>query len=213
MSLHPKEIEMQTYSMSYSYPEVYPTSLPYHWDGDCSLTLNQTIYVPEEDRVPELPDQLFSDEENNELAKEPEPSAPLISPMHCDGDETVRQESLASLGSVSTQAAGSVSSNPSGSVGSIDEKLDFILDSVKKQKKPAVKKPPTDKKHKLTRKRKTNAQLEILQKELEDDDVMDKSRMKELAEKTGLKESQVYKWYWDNKHKQCPSATPSESHC
>ncbi len=236
-----KEIEMQTYSLSYSYPVTYPTALPYHWDGECHLMLNQSFYAPppEELAVPELPDQLFSDEEKDEAEdnKAPNFSQSTISPMHFETSDPPKKDSATSVGSVPTEASipkrdsvdsvstddlppkkesvasiGSVSTEGPSSLGSkpasldtIDQRLDFILDSVKKQKKPAaVKKPPAspEKKPKLTRKRKTTAQLEMLQREVGENEILDKAKMKELAEKTGLKVGQVYKWYWDYRRKQ-----------
>lgn len=194
-----KEIEMQTYSMSYSYPVTYPTALPYNWDGECHLTVNQAFHMPEvaeEPPVPDLSDQWFSDEEKEELEKCGSPPQDQLSPMHCDYD--CRTESVASVGSLSTEAA---SANSRCAVmDTLEQQLDFILDSVKKQKKASPKKPKVEKK-KLTRKRKTSAQLEMLQKEVGENEVLDKARMKALAEKTGLKVGQVYKWYWDYRRK------------
>ena len=193
------EIEMQTYSMSYSYPANPPTALPYNWDGECHLTLNPTFYEPPEEQLSELPDRLFEEEDKNEPE---ELQSSLFSPMNCESLESQLSESLASVGSPSTETPSSLSTK-SGSPESIDEQLDFILGSVKKQKKPKTgKKLYTEKKPKLMRKRKTSAQLEILQEEIKDNDTMDRARLKTLAEKSGLSVGQVYKWYWDFKRKQ-----------
>eukprot|EP00829_Urostomides_striatus_P004338 TRINITY_DN14698_c0_g1_i1.p1 TRINITY_DN14698_c0_g1~~TRINITY_DN14698_c0_g1_i1.p1 ORF type:complete len:104 (-),score=28.82 TRINITY_DN14698_c0_g1_i1:10-321(-) len=42
-----KEIEMQTYSFCYADAVNNPTILPYHWDGECHLTVNHLLYTSE----------------------------------------------------------------------------------------------------------------------------------------------------------------------
>ena len=82
----------------------------------------------------------------------------------------------------------------------IDDQLEFILKSIKKQKKPEPKqKNKSFEKKRHTRKRKTIDQLAILQKEVNENDVLNRVQIKALADKTRLKVCQVYKWYWDNK--------------
>jgi len=56
------------------------------------------------------------------------------------------------------------------------------------------------------RKRKTTSQLKILQAEFDKDDNWDKEKITLVAKITGLSESQVYKWCWDQKKKTdgCP---------
>ena len=193
-----QEIEMQTYSMSYSYPETYPVQLPYHWDGECHLTLNQSLYEPISDLpAPDFSDQSAFDEEKDELEFPSESLLSLSLPMDCDDSEPLEVESVVSISTLSTDGT-----NPNQKMETIDEQIDFILESVKKQKKPVVKKPPVDKKKKLTRKRKTLNQLDALQKEISEHEIMNRMQIKELAERTGLKVCQVYKWYWDYKRKQ-----------
>lgn len=52
------------------------------------------------------------------------------------------------------------------------------------------------------RKRKSNAQLKLLKMEFDrDDGGWNKERIIRMAEITGLSESQVYKWCWDQKKK------------
>ena len=204
MKKESKEIEMQTYSMSYAYPVNYPTALPYNWDGDSHLTINPSFYASEEEPIPDLSDQFFWDEEKEEGEKEEDLYDDELSPMHCS--EPQRTESVASAGSLSTEAPSSVNSK----TGSLDQQLDFILDSVKKQKKGSPKKPKSEKK-KMTRRRKTSSQLELLQNEVGEGEVLDKAKMRLLAEKTGLKVGQVYKWYWDLRRKQ--STLPNASQC
>ncbi len=220
MSRESKEIEMQTYSMSYAYPVNYPTALPYNWDEENHLTVNQAFYTPDEELVPNLSDQFFADEEK-EVGKKVEESPHIkFSPMHIGDtpkDCPPPAECAVSVGSLSTAAASSAGSRPS-SIETIDQQLDFILESVKKQKKMVVKKPKGEPKKKLTRKRKTSAQLEMLQKEVGETEVLDKTKIKALAEKTGLKVGQVYKWYWDYRRKasgqsQCSFMSQSLSQC
>ena len=202
----PPEIEMQTYSVSYAYPSTYPTQLPYCWDGEGHLTQNCAPYQCEPEAVEDISDQFSVDEEKEGESKQFDFSDDKISPMNF-GDSQ-RSESIASISSLSTDGVGSLNSKDGECMEiTIDQQLDFILESVKKQKKAAgVKVKKEDKKKKTSRKRKTVAQLEVLQNEIGDSDILDKVKMKQLAEKTGLKVGQVYKWYWDYKRKSvCPS--------
>eukprot|EP00826_Nyctotherus_ovalis_P020377 TRINITY_DN16396_c0_g1_i1.p1 TRINITY_DN16396_c0_g1~~TRINITY_DN16396_c0_g1_i1.p1 ORF type:complete len:209 (+),score=58.97 TRINITY_DN16396_c0_g1_i1:175-801(+) len=202
-----QEVEMQTYSLSYSFPETYPSQLPYHWDGDCHLTLNESFYSPwTEALAPGFTDQLLFDEEKEDLdfPSEPSPSSSLT--MNCDDSEPLRKESVVSANTLSTD--GTNTNQMDEKMETIDEQISFILESVKKQKKPVPKKVPQEKKRKLTRKRKTTDQLELLQKEITEADTVNRAKIKELAERTGLNVNQVYKWYWDFKRKQCGHSEP-----
>ncbi len=194
-----KEIEMQTYSFSYAYPVNYPTALPYSWDGECHLAVNHALYRPDEDVVPELADEFFADENKEAANKVAEsPACIKLSPMSCGFTPKPDKPAEKPVSSLSTEAASSAGERAE----TIDQQLDFILESVKKQKKAPVKKPKEEKKKKkLTRTRKTTSQLEMLQNEVGVNDVLDKVKMKALAEKTGLKVGQVYKWYWDYRRK------------
>ncbi len=51
------------------------------------------------------------------------------------------------------------------------------------------------------RKRKSTAQIKILKKELEVAPSWGKEKIAEMSEVTGLSQSQVYKWWWDQKKK------------
>lgn len=51
------------------------------------------------------------------------------------------------------------------------------------------------------RKRKSNIQLKLLKQELEKEDFWDKEKISQVSSATGLSESQVYKWFWDQKKK------------
>jgi hypothetical protein len=197
-----EEIEMQTYSMSYAVPTTLPTALPYNWDGECHLTLNNAFYASIDPPIEDNTDQFLNFEEDENFGKEEEPLVIKISPMNCNEyPRTESIESVESIGSLSTDGTGSQKSMPA-EFESLDQQIDFILDSVKKPTRPAVPKPKVEKKKKMSRKRKTTAQIEALQKELGEAEVIDKNKMKELAEATGLTVGQVYKWYWDFHRKQ-----------
>lgn len=51
------------------------------------------------------------------------------------------------------------------------------------------------------RKRKSNTQLRVLKQELEKEAFWDKEKISQVSKLTGLSESQVYKWFWDQKKK------------
>ena len=53
------------------------------------------------------------------------------------------------------------------------------------------------------RKRKSNSQLKVLKLELEKETFWDKEKILQVSQSTGLSESQVYKWFWDQKKKKC----------
>ncbi len=51
------------------------------------------------------------------------------------------------------------------------------------------------------RKRKSTAQIKILKQELDGEMNWTKEKIMKMAEVTGLSQSQVYKWCWDQKKK------------
>ena len=51
------------------------------------------------------------------------------------------------------------------------------------------------------RKRKSNSQLKVLKIEFEKEAFWDKEKILQVSKSTGLSESQVYKWFWDQKKK------------
>lgn len=51
------------------------------------------------------------------------------------------------------------------------------------------------------RKRKSTAQIKILKHELQNEPNWSKEKIAEMSEITGLSQSQVYKWWWDQKKK------------
>ena len=177
-----KEIEMQTYSMSHSYSVKYPTDFPCQWDEDI---------LPEMDQEADFFD--------------------IYGPKYIDAGfhEPINYEAMEDLPPIGVNEKNSEvseSNNTSSTdisnkseVPNIYKKLDFILDSVRKLKKPIAKKPLSDKGKKQIRKRKTTAQLNLLKSEVGDIENMSKEKINELAEKTGLTTGQVYKWIRDYK--------------
>lgn len=51
------------------------------------------------------------------------------------------------------------------------------------------------------RKRKSSGQIKILKQQLEMQPNWNKEKIVEMSEMTGLSQSQVYKWWWDQKKK------------
>ncbi len=74
----------------------------------------------------------------------------------------------------------------------LEQKLDFIMATVKTRKCP-------ESNAKGTRTRKSPSQIQVLLLELGHQPKLKRLKMKEVAAKTGLKELQVYKWFWDHK--------------
>ena len=51
------------------------------------------------------------------------------------------------------------------------------------------------------RKRKSSGQIKVLKAELDRQSNWSKEKIVEMSELTGLSQSQVYKWWWDQKKK------------
>lgn len=77
----------------------------------------------------------------------------------------------------------------------LDDKLNNIIESTKRVFKKAKKDI------KFTRNRKTSSQIAVLEKELVGSGEISKERVSQIAAETGLRKSQVYKWFWDNRKK------------
>ena len=172
--------------------------LPYHWDGECQLVLNDNFYVQ--------PQTYQEDDPLENLNFEIESNIPFEKMEDSPKAETPKSENIL-METIKAETSSVVSSEASGasiissstihsmqSLQSLDSQLDFIMETTKKHKKAH------DKGHR--RNRKTPAQLKTLLEELGDaTQNPDKSKIKSAAEKTGLTELQVYKWYWDRKSK------------
>eukprot|EP00826_Nyctotherus_ovalis_P036852 TRINITY_DN3307_c0_g1_i1.p1 TRINITY_DN3307_c0_g1~~TRINITY_DN3307_c0_g1_i1.p1 ORF type:complete len:182 (-),score=48.23 TRINITY_DN3307_c0_g1_i1:49-594(-) len=177
---HNDEYDLQPY---FPFEESPEPLLPYHWDGDCHLIVNDGLYsnglkLPDS---PSSPSFEIEQEEVCELMED------------CFDCEV---QSVASKVTVST--AGSTEGVKTERKETLNDRLDFIMTSGKRCQKDFLK----QKKYK--RNRKTKEQLEILAKELENmraqgPDAVD---VDETASRTGLSETQVYKWIWDHKLKE-----------
>lgn len=86
---------------------------------------------------------------------------------------------------------------------SLEEQLDFIIECTKKAKKGRSH-PIKSSKKGLPRRRKTGGQLEILEEMCAGLVKIEKDKIRQLSLATGLKEIQVYKWFWDHKKKYQP---------
>ena len=195
MKLESNEIEMQTYSMSYQLPPSASSSN--NLDGDNPSGLRYIRNPLEDLRIDQFDDPLDF-EEDKETIKEEEKMGEDFLLMQLSEDNFA--DSPSSLESFSTEGPSSLNSKSPGSE-TIDQKLDFILDSVKKVKKKSVSKAKTESTKKLIRKRKTMQQLQLLQQGIHEGDAIDKNKISALAAQTGLKEGQIYKWYWDYRRK------------
>eukprot|EP00826_Nyctotherus_ovalis_P015731 TRINITY_DN1449_c0_g1_i4.p1 TRINITY_DN1449_c0_g1~~TRINITY_DN1449_c0_g1_i4.p1 ORF type:complete len:150 (+),score=38.77 TRINITY_DN1449_c0_g1_i4:115-564(+) len=79
---------------------------------------------------------------------------------------------------------------------SLIDKLNAIMESTKKKAKAMRNEV------KYKRRRKTKEQLKVLNEEVEKREHISNKRIEEISKETGLTKLQVYKWYWDLKHKQ-----------
>lgn len=167
------------------------TLLPYHFNDECHLVLNDNFYTPSPLYGTDKLLDPFEDEEMEfDLGSSFEKMKEEVK------TEAVKVESCETGSEVSTVASGPYVTPiaiPMESIHTLDEQLDFIMETTKKHQKPR------EKSHR--RNRKTPDQLKILIDDLGDVQNADKLQIKEVAEKTGLTELQVYKWYWDRKSK------------
>ena len=62
------------------------------------------------------------------------------------------------------------------------------------------------------RKRKSTAQIKLLKQELNGEMNWTKDKIQKMAKITGLSQSQVYKWCWDQKKKQAKEACNKNYH-
>lgn len=213
------EIEMQTYSISYSYPVTYPSTLPFNWESEPQVMLNPCFYPV--DVTPDVPpernvlSESYSDQfELDSKASLPDFDCHLAQQMSEDScGMAPRSESVCSAETPSTAGANPPSLPPSDKPESLTDQLKFILEESKRSKK--VKEETRDAaehvKGKITRKRKTKKQLEILAKACQETEFPDKDQLESLVALTGLKKAQVYKWCWDNQKK--PAHSPKAELC
>eukprot|EP00826_Nyctotherus_ovalis_P025118 TRINITY_DN1941_c0_g1_i1.p1 TRINITY_DN1941_c0_g1~~TRINITY_DN1941_c0_g1_i1.p1 ORF type:complete len:178 (-),score=57.91 TRINITY_DN1941_c0_g1_i1:178-711(-) len=173
--------ELEAY---FPFKESNEPRLLYHWDGDCHLVINAKLYHTPESNSPESPS-------SPKFEIDPEPYELMDD---CVNYET---QSVASTQVTDSTSAPEVVLEKRANM-TLKDQLEFIMCSGKRAQKDFLK----TKKYK--RSRKTKEQLEILTKELENvrEHGLDKLRVDELAEQTGLTEVQVYKWIWDHRLKE-----------
>lgn len=195
MSDDEKPMELQSSASTYATPLQTPPSLPYHWDGECHLVLNDNFYCHSPaGEHPSLKDDMDFDVNGSyEKVDAGLDEVQSVSTMETGNEQAVpvpapMEETYESVFGDSVLPA-------SKKVQNLDDQLDFIMESSKKHAKLAS----SEAKHK--RSRKTPAQLDVLCQELGNCQTVDKDKMKYIADKTGLTEIQVYKWYWDRKPK------------
>ena len=188
MKQEKKEIELQTYSISYTSPVSCPSLLSYHWDGECHLVINDNFYS----HSPVNQQMDFAEVPDFEVEGSYDKMEGCLSDVQSSNNMEV-STGVSTDGAVSNFDAPipSVTTNPH----SLEDQLDFIMESSKKHTKTQA----AEKKHR--RNRKTPAQLDILTTELGSLQTVDKDKIREVASQTGLSEIQVYKWFWDRKAK------------
>lgn len=169
-----------------------PPTLPYHWDGECHLVANDRRSSHSPDERPSV----FQDD--------PDFDVDCAFDKMDTGLEEIKSVSTMESDSIPQPVAPAAEYRPvfettvlpaSMKMHSLDTQLDFIMVSSKKYSRV----PANERKRK--RSRKTQAQLDVLIQELGDVQTVDKDKMKDIAQRTGLKEIQVYKWFWDRKPK------------
>eukprot|EP00826_Nyctotherus_ovalis_P062221 TRINITY_DN8968_c0_g1_i2.p1 TRINITY_DN8968_c0_g1~~TRINITY_DN8968_c0_g1_i2.p1 ORF type:complete len:176 (-),score=31.07 TRINITY_DN8968_c0_g1_i2:12-539(-) len=122
-------------------------------------------------------DSLFRFNQNRELLDCIDPETPFEAAL----GETYKAELILCESEYSEAKTMSTEISMTNSIPIVYRKLDFMLENVKKQAK------------KVVHKRKTIEQIRALQDELSGIDSLDKARLGEVAEKTGLTSGQVYK--------------------
>ena len=227
-----KEIELQTYSLSYGSSTSPPSQLPYNWDGDCHLVMNPAFYdsgplsaevakddimdFMDVDITPAKMDESMKatyeeamDVQSNaptetSTADSLQSSAPIpsaLSRIETNSDSAPTTEPRQTQTQMETQdasTAGNEAAGPRPSAGvvlGVEEQLDFIIESTKKHPKART----TESKH--VKARKNPEQLAVLTSTLSHLPNATREQIRSVAKQTGLKEVQVYKWYWDQKRK------------
>ena len=161
-------------------------SLPYHWDEDCHLILNENFYLRS------LP--------------EPEPLDSFDSPAFEIPDEVPVKKMKLEFPEINDTTNSESTGSTAESIEiqellpkrtkTLDDQLDFIMGTCQKHQSGS------EKTHK--RNRKTPEQIKVLIEQLgEVVRKVTKQEIKEAAKKAGLTELQVYKWHYDRKCRLC----------
>ena len=155
-------------------------SLPYHWDKECHLILNENFYLGSLSFEPEL----FEPPPTFEL--------PLEIPSQPIREQPITKDIICSESSGSTVDKVEVPEPLPKRTKTLDAQLDFIMTTCQKHQ------PSQEKTNR--RNRKSPEQLMILIEELgEVPRKISRKEIKAAALKAGLTELQVYKWHYDRK--------------
>jgi len=209
------EGDMHSFSPGNSRSPTSHTLLPYNFDDECHVVINNNFYMQSPLYAEEEIFDLFGDQEMKiDLSgsfekikiEEFEPEVESEAKAEDGGEVEVEVEMVdvskkivsETESVISTEASDQTMGTmpfviPIQGIHTLDAQLDFIMETTKKHQKPREKYQ--------RRNRKTPQQLKILIDELGNEQNANKSQMKEVAKKTGLTELQVYKWYWDRKAK------------
>ncbi len=196
-----REVEMPTYTMNYGEPVAQAAPTPFVWEGGNTVVINENFYTNFEK------ENMMADEEVKPQVEAPPQTEEVDFPdlfgsPHDEFDmlfglkdsDTLEERSCPSMNGTSTKGSvQTVQTVPD--IPSLDSQLDFIMGTARRSKKFEFK----EKKHK--RSKKSPGQLEVLAKELSGKTDVTKEMIREIAKKTGLTATQVYKWYWDHKTK------------
>eukprot|EP00826_Nyctotherus_ovalis_P053891 TRINITY_DN7033_c0_g4_i1.p1 TRINITY_DN7033_c0_g4~~TRINITY_DN7033_c0_g4_i1.p1 ORF type:complete len:214 (+),score=37.60 TRINITY_DN7033_c0_g4_i1:195-836(+) len=184
-------------------------SLPYHWDEECHLILNEDYYLrspePELLELHETPSSEFPEDISLERANEPElikTDLIKIDLTETDKSKLIKADEL-ELIKAKDSACSEASGSTTGTVEvperlpkrtkTLDDQLDFIMGTCQKHNHSNQEKVPK-------RNRKTPEQIITLIEILgEVPKKVTRRQLKAAAAKTGLTELQVYKWHYDRK--------------
>ena len=175
--------EFQTY---FPFEESNKPRMPYCWDGDCHLLINDKFYR----HTPSSGSPKSPSSPNFDI--DPTPQYEVM-------DDYFDSEIKSVVSSEITESTDAGANNEievkETKDMTIKAQLDFIMYSGKKGKKNFLKE------QKYKRSKKTKEQLDILEYELNDikNQNIDEEKMDELITKTGLSEKQIYKWLWDHR--------------
>jgi len=185
------EEDMQIFMESNISSSPKNTILPYQFDDEYGLVINDNFYTPSPVFGADISLDPF---DNSDIDVEMGSSFEKIKEEFKEDIMKIEPSETASV--VSTEASGPTVTSfniPMQGINTLDEQLDFIMETTKKHQKPR------EKSHR--RNRKTPEQLKILIDDLGDVQNAEKAQIRAVAEKTGLTDLQVYKWYWDRKSK------------
>lgn len=189
--------EMSENSPIFTFPNISETHTPFSWEnedfGNNAVVFNDQFYsIPEVNLLPPVcEDPMNLDKQLDQIMED----LPECSEENMIND----QESVASTDVTSNSGLRLHEKTGLPQETSMDAQLEFIMQSTKKKTKAE------DKTKKNKRNRKTKEQLEILDRDITNKSGVTKEKIKQVAKLTGLKELQVYKWYWDHKAKNDPS--------